>query len=83
MAPALEEPLERTRAIAARLEAARLEDRRLEEQRAEAAAALDDVVIAMEAVLVAATSGQPKAAEQAAAELADAVGELRMVADPS
>ena len=77
VAPTLQEPLERTAAIAQRLEDQRLEDQRLEDQRRRAAAALPPVVAAMRLTADAAADGDPRRAVAAAADFAAAVEELR------
>ena len=59
VAPELREPLARATALARRLDAARLEDARLEEQRRLAAAALGQVVRAMERTTAAADAANP------------------------
>jgi hypothetical protein len=77
VAPRLEEPLARARAIAARLAAARLEDRRLEDQRQRASAALDRVVARMEIVADAAERGNAAGTAAAAAGFRNSVDDLR------
>ncbi len=59
LAPRLEDALDRTVAIAGRIEAQRLEDRRLEAQRERASAALDGVIAEMSLVADAAAAGDP------------------------
>ena len=66
--------------MARRLSAERLQDQRLESQRKLAAAALDDVVAAMDALEAAARRGDGQAAAAASARFTRAVGALRSLA---
>ena len=77
VAPELREPLARATALARRLDAARLEDARLEEQRRLAAAALGQVVRAMERTTAAADAANPVGVAAAVEDLDAAVAELR------
>ena len=77
VAPRLDAAYARTSAIADRLGAERLEDRRLEAQRARAAAALDDVIVAMRLVSDAAGAGQPARIATYADQYARSVTALR------
>ena len=82
-APRLDAAATRASAIIGRIDAQRLEDRRLEDQRARAAAALDDVEVAMRVVTDAARAGAPARMERASAQYADAVAALRGIATGS
>jgi hypothetical protein len=77
LAPRLEDALDRTVAIAGRIEAQRLEDRRLEAQRERASAALDAVIAEMSLVADAAAAGDPIDMAAAAGRYASSVGDLR------
>ena len=77
LAPRLEAARARTSSIADRLDAQTLEDRRLEAQREKAAAALDEVIVAMQLVTDAATAGKPVVASEAAGRYATSVSSLR------
>jgi hypothetical protein len=66
--------------MADRLDAERLADQRLENQRELAAAALDDVVAAMDALEAAARRGDRQAAVAASVRFTRAVGTLRSLA---
>ncbi|MBJ7457515.1 MAG: hypothetical protein JHC74_15795, partial [Thermoleophilia bacterium] len=81
-APRLEDALDRTVAIAGRIEAQRLEDRRLEEQRARASAALDAVITEMSLVADAATAGDPIDMAASAGRYASSVADLRILTAP-
>jgi len=77
LAPRLEDALDRTVAIAGRIEAQRLEDLRLEAQRERASAALDGVIAEMSLVADAAAAGDPAGMAGAAGRYASSVGDLR------
>ena len=83
VAPELHAPLARATALARRLDAARLEDARLEEQRRLAAAALGQVVRAMERTSAAADAANPVQLVAAVEDLDAAVAELRDRPDSS
>jgi hypothetical protein len=82
LAPALEAPLVRARALSRRLGAQRLADARLEALRSRTAAAYAGVVAAMQDVLSAARAGEPQDAAAAITRLRIAAAAAAAAAGP-